>query len=111
MSLNNMLGYKNRVLSATLEFTCNSVRARDVSAVQEGIRTFNALGLPWVFMGVNDREVHVTFVGGRYTQPGMHHSKSLSLVYLADVVWELGFDGQYDVIKDRTGLYKGPYRV
>lgn len=100
-----------RVLNATLEFVRLSIRDHDESAIAEGIRTFNALGLPWVFVGIHDRTVHLTFVGERYRSRNVFSEKSRSLLWLSDVVWCLGSDGHYSVLKDRTGLYKGSYDV
>lgn len=100
---------KNRVLCAWFEFICLSNRARDFGAREEFIRSFNALGIPDVFVGVHNTYVHLTQIGNE-TCKGV--GRSASLLYLADVVWHLDPERQeYTVIKDRSGLYKGTYRV
>lgn len=104
---------KTRVLSATLQFIRGSIFSRDFSAIAEGMKTFNALGMPWIMVGVHNMYVHVTCINDNVTFDSDKQRTYFPLtmpagvMHNADVIWRLGSDGRYVLVKDRTGLYKG----
>jgi hypothetical protein len=81
-------------------------RSKTRSMVRKCVNDFNALSLPFSWLGVDtDGRLHLTRIARLERLPWLIMPSPAGLERNVDFIWELMPDGRYSIVKDRTGEF------